>query len=171
MLTVWLARLDLPVRSIGAIREPYRTQLRGDHRAAARSFIEMGMAYDAALALVDTGDEEAMREALGLLDGLGAVATARLVRQRMRQAGVRSIPTGARVTTREHPLGLTRREREVLDLICHGRTNAQIAADLVISAKTVDHHVSAVLAKLGTPTRAQAAAEAQRLGLAGVSQK
>ena len=47
----------------------------------------------------------------------------------------------------------------MLDLICAGRTNAEIAAHLVISPKTVDHHVSAVLAKLGVRTR-RAAAEA-----------
>ena len=61
------------------------------------------------------------------------------------------------MATRAHPLGLTRREQEVLDLISAGLTNAEIARKLFISAKTVDHHVSAVLAKLGVPTRAAAA--------------
>jgi DNA-binding CsgD family transcriptional regulator len=53
----------------------------------------------------------------------------------------------------------------VLDLICTGHTNAQIAGQLFISVKTVAHHVSAVLAKLDTPTRGAAAAEAARRGL------
>jgi len=66
---------------------------------------------------------------------------------------------------RRHPLGLTRREREILAEICAGQTNAAIAAKLFISAKTVDHHVSAVLAKLGAPNRNAAAAQAARLGL------
>jgi DNA-binding NarL/FixJ family response regulator len=83
----------------------------------------------------------------------------------MRQMGIRYVPTGARSVTREHPLGLTRREREVLELIHAGRTNAEIAAALVISVKTVGHHVSAVLTKLGAPTRAEAASQAARLGL------
>ena len=67
--------------------------------------------------------------------------------------------------TRGDPLGLTRREREVLKEICAGQTNAAIAAKLFISAKTVDHHVSAVLAKLGAPNRNAAAARAAKLGL------
>jgi DNA-binding NarL/FixJ family response regulator len=83
----------------------------------------------------------------------------------MRRRGYRSIPTGVHAATRAHPLGLTRREREVLELICAGRTNMEIAQHLVISDRTVDHHVSAVLAKLGVPSRALAAAEAVRLGL------
>jgi DNA-binding CsgD family transcriptional regulator len=85
----------------------------------------------------------------------------------MRLLGIHSVPAGPRTATRAHPLGLTRREHEVLDLICAGLTNAEIAARLFISAKTVDHHVSAVLAKLGAPTRGAAASQAARLGLAG----
>jgi DNA-binding CsgD family transcriptional regulator len=83
----------------------------------------------------------------------------------MRVLGIRSIPSGPRTATRSDPLGLTRREREVLGLICAGHTNAEIATKLFISAKTVDHHVSAVLAKLGTPTRQAAATRAAQLGL------
>jgi len=55
----------------------------------------------------------------------------------------------------------------VLDLICSGHTNAEIATRLVISTKTVDHHVSAVLGKLGAPSRTAAASVAARLGLVG----
>ena len=70
-----------------------------------------------------------------------------------------------RAATRAHPLGLTRREQEVLALICAGHTNAEIGGQLLISAKTVDHHVSAMLAKLGVPSCEIAASEAARLGL------
>jgi DNA-binding CsgD family transcriptional regulator len=83
--------------------------------------------------------------------GLGAVAAARITGQKMRQLGIRSIPAGPRIATRAPPPGLTRREREILDLICAGHANAQIAAGLLISVKTAGRHVPAALAKLDAP--------------------
>jgi DNA-binding NarL/FixJ family response regulator len=108
-----------------------------------------------------------LREALHIFEELGAAAAARLTRQRMRQAGIRSIPAGPKAATRTNPMLLTRREHEVLELICEGHANAEIAKLLFISTKTVDHHVSAVLAKLHVPTRNRAAVKAARLGLVG----
>jgi DNA-binding CsgD family transcriptional regulator len=138
---------------------------------ASREWASLGCPYEAALALHDASDEAAQRQALELLTGLGAPAAAQLTRRKIRTLGIRSIPAGPRTVTRADPLGLTRREREVLELICAGQTNAQIAAKLFISAKTVDHHVSAVLAKLDAPTRDVAASHAAWLGLAGAAER
>ncbi len=166
-IAVWLRRTGSPRPPRGELPGPCRRQLAGEWAQASRDWASLGCPYEAALALHDAGDEAAQRQALELFAGLGATAAAQLTRHKMRTLGIRSIPAGPRTQTQADPLGLTRREREVLKLICAGHTNAEIAAKLVISAKTVDHHVSAVLAKLGAPTRRAAAAHAARLGLAG----
>ena len=157
-IAVWLLRSGSPRTSQRELAEPYRLQLTGNHRGAAELFDERGCPYDAALALLDAPDELALRRALDICDALGAVATARIIRQKMRSLGIRSVPAGQRAATRENPLGLTQREQEVLELLCEGRTNASIATKLVISPKTVDHHVSSVLAKLGVSKRTEVAA-------------
>jgi DNA-binding CsgD family transcriptional regulator/tetratricopeptide (TPR) repeat protein len=163
----WLHRTGSAWSPGGALAEPYRLQAEGHWEKAAQLWADLGCPYEAALARYDTADETALREALRIFTGLGALPAAQLTRQKMRLLGIHSVPAGPRTATRAHPLGLTRREHEVLDLICAGLTNAEIAARLFISAKTVDHHVSAVLAKLGAPTRGAAASQAARLGLAG----
>jgi DNA-binding CsgD family transcriptional regulator/tetratricopeptide (TPR) repeat protein len=149
---------ELPGHLTAGIAEPYRHQLAGDWQAAATAFSELGCRYDAALALFDGGTESALRTALETCTELGATATARVIRQAMRQSGIRSIPAGSRPATRADPAGLTRREREVLDLIRAGHTDAEIAGKLFISVKTAGHHVSAVLRKLGAANRREAAA-------------
>jgi DNA-binding CsgD family transcriptional regulator len=65
-------------------------------------------------------------------------------------------------------LGLTAREAEVLTLIGRYRTNREIAAELVISVRTAEHHVAHILRKLGAPDRRAAAAIAQGLGSQGL---
>lgn len=63
-------------------------------------------------------------------------------------------------------LGLTPREGEVLALVAAGRTNRQIGEELYVSDKTASVHVSNILRKLGVNSRVDAAAVAQRLGIA-----
>jgi DNA-binding CsgD family transcriptional regulator/tetratricopeptide (TPR) repeat protein len=164
-VAVWLQRTGSPRPPRGELAAPYRRQLDGDWAGAARLWMDLGCPYEAGLALLGSADEASLREALWIFSDLGASATVRFTRQKMRRLAIRSIPAGPRTATRAHPLGLTRREHEVLDLICAGHTNAEIAGKLFISVKTVDHHVSAVLAKLGAPTRGAAATRAAKLGL------
>jgi DNA-binding CsgD family transcriptional regulator/tetratricopeptide (TPR) repeat protein len=168
-IAAWLRRTGSPRPPRGELAEPYRLQAACEWEEAARLWTGLGCGYEAALALYDTTNDTALREALKIFDALGATAAAQITRQKMRRLGIRSIPAGPRAATRANPLGLTPREREVLDLICAGLSNAEIAAKLFISTKTVDHHVSAVLAKLDAPTREAAAAHAARLGLSGAA--
>jgi DNA-binding CsgD family transcriptional regulator len=77
------------------------------------------------------------------------------------------VPRGPRPATAANPAGLTSRQAEVLRLMAAGLSNAEIAARLVLSGRTVDNHVSAILRKLGVRTRGEASARAAGLGLSG----
>lgn len=129
----------------------------GRHREAAAVWHGIGRPYQQALALADSSDEADLREALEIFLQLGATPMARILTGTLRDLGATQIPRGPRRDTQRHPAGLTNRESEVLSLVGEGLTNAEIAARLVLSTKTVDHHVSAVLRKLGAKNRAAAA--------------
>src|SRR5262249_56368119 len=98
-------------------------------------------------------------------EGLGAGAAAAAARRRMKALGMRAIPRGPRPATQAAPAGLTPREQEVLALVAEGLADREISQRLFISERTVHHHVSAVLAKIGVTSRTAAAREAPRLGV------
>ena len=125
---------------------------------------DLGCPYEAALAPTDADEEEPLRRALDELARLGARPAADIVVRRLRELGVRRLPRRPRRATAANPAGLTARELEVLALLAADVRNTYIAARLHIAEKTVDHHVSAILAKLGVRSRheaARAAAERQ----------
>jgi DNA-binding NarL/FixJ family response regulator len=115
--------------------------------------------------LADTEEPDRLLEALRILDELGAVPAAALVRSALRKLGVQGVPRGPRRRTRANPAGLTPRQVDVLGLLVEDLTNAEIAERLFVSPKTVDHHVSAILTKLEAGNRQEAAALARTMGL------
>jgi DNA-binding CsgD family transcriptional regulator/tetratricopeptide (TPR) repeat protein len=148
----------------GTAAEPYALSISGAWAAASERWRALGCPYEAALALADSDDDDALRQAMDELQELGARPAAAIVTRRLRRRGVRGLPRGPRPRTRENAAGLTPRELEVLGLLVQGLRNAEAARRLVVSERTIDHHVSAILRKLDVSTRGEAAAEAVRLG-------
>ena len=161
-LAAWLWRVGALQEPPADIAEPYATEISGDWRGAAGAWHTLGCPYEYACLLAWHGTEADQRQALTILEQLGAAPAARSLRRQMRVRGVRGIPRGSRPSTRGHPLGLTRREAEILALLADGLRSSSIAKRLFVSPKTVEHHVSAILAKLGVSSRAEAVALANR---------
>lgn len=146
------------------IAEPYRLQIDGRPAAAAESWRARGCPYEAARALAESDTSGDVVRALSEFERLGATPAAKLARERLRALGA-PVPRGPRPATRANPADLTPRELEVLYLIASGLRNTEVAERLVLSRRTVDHHVAAILRKLNARTRGEAAAQAARLGL------
>jgi DNA-binding CsgD family transcriptional regulator len=163
-LALTLARAGERDLSADSLAEPHALQLRGEWQAAAALWQERGCPLEEARALAD-GDEAAVRQAWATFDRLGARIDAALASQRLRALGVRQIPRGPRPATRANSVLLTPRELEILALVAEGKSNPEIAARLYLSPRTVGHHVSTILGKLGVRTRADAARAAVGLDL------
>ncbi len=163
-LATWHRRTggDVPLPSI-EIPAPRAAELRGDFVAAADAWDRLGLPYEAALALVQArgaGADAAFGRAVAALEAIEARPAARRAREMARKAGATSqLPAqqrGPYTIARRHPLGLTKRECEILAMVADGVGNREIAKRLSRSARTVEHHVSAVLAKLNAANRMDA---------------
>jgi DNA-binding CsgD family transcriptional regulator/tetratricopeptide (TPR) repeat protein len=164
-LAFWLWRAgELQDPPQGAA-EPFTLQIVGDWRAAAAAWERIDCPYEAAVALADGDGPDELRRALEILGGMGAAPMADRVAARLRGLGVHDLPRRPSRATVGNPAGLTARQLEVLGQLSDGRTNAEIAAALHISPKTVGHHVSAILDKLAVTDRREAARLARERGL------
>ena len=155
-LALWLWRAGGLVEVPKEIAEPMALEISGRSRAAAERWYELGCPYDAAQALAGTDDEVDLRRALAEFERLGARPSVAAVARRLRTLGARGIPRGPRAATRANPANLTGRELQVLDLLAGGLRDAEIADRLFLSPRTVGHHVSSILGKLGVRSRAEA---------------
>jgi DNA-binding CsgD family transcriptional regulator len=155
-LSFWRRRAGIDEPAPAGVPPPYALYLAGDATAAAAAWQALGCPYEAALCSAD-------HEGLEQLRRLGAGPEADRLVKALRARGERGIRRGPRRTTRDNPAGLTSRELEVLGLLREGLRNEEIAARLFLSTRTVEHHVAAVLRKLGAKTRAEAAVRAAGL--------
>jgi DNA-binding CsgD family transcriptional regulator len=162
-LAAWLWRVGALEHHPADIAEAYALEIARDWRGAAQAWKALGCPYEHASMLAWYGAEAEQRQALTVLDELGAAPAAQILRKQMRAQGVRGVPRGSRPSTRNNRHGLTDRETEILALLSGGLRNSIIAKRLFLSTKTVDHHVSAILAKLGVPSRAEAIAMNRRI--------
>ncbi|MCW2506943.1 MAG: family ATPase [Modestobacter sp.] len=157
----WLAMAGEPRSSPTPVAAPFARMLDEDWSGAAEEWSGLSCPLWAALALAASPALVDARRALEIVDELGAPAVRRAV-LRDRYARGLPVPRGPRSTSRANPALLTGRELEVLQLLADGLSNADLAQRLYLSEKTVGHHVSAVLRKLGEPTRSRAVAAALR---------
>lgn len=155
-----------PLKALGSVgtRSPDPARM-AHHAEAAAAWRELGCDYEAAVVLASAGDAETEREALVEFQRLGARRAAALTARRLRERGERALPRGPRPSTRQNPALLTARELEVVAPVAKRLRNAEIAQRLHLTEKTVDHHLLAILGKLGVRSRTEAVQAAAALGL------
>jgi DNA-binding CsgD family transcriptional regulator len=167
-VAIWLWRCGALDEAPANTFPAYALQIAGDWRAAADAWARLSCPYEQAMALLD-GDEAAQRDALAIFERLGATPAVEIARRRLRQAGARGLPRGPRPATQANPAGLTPRQLEILLLLAEGLHNSEIAERLSTTPKTIEHHVSAILAKLHARSRAEAVSVAHQLGIISAS--
>jgi len=165
-VAVWFHRCGMPLVYTGKKQKlptPRQLEIVGQHAEAADALISLGMRYEAALTLAhfDRGAAaNGLKEALLLFDEAGARSGVAFVRRRAAMLGLsKELPRlrrGPYTKSRSHPLGLTGREVQILRYVKDGLSNREISIELQRSERTVEHHMSAILAKLGTRNRIEA---------------
>ncbi|MBL9045919.1 MAG: AAA family ATPase [Tabrizicola sp.] len=163
---IWLKRLDpaVDVSDLGDVVLPYRLEAIGDCSGAAKAWEALGASFDQAMALAQ-GSADQRLAALQMFQRMGAHGVAHKLADDLRAEGHAEAPPRPRLSTLHNPLGLTNRQMDVLRALADGLSNQEIGRKLFVSPKTVDHHVSAILAKLDASTRGEAAAKARKLSL------
>jgi DNA-binding CsgD family transcriptional regulator len=156
-LAYWRWRAGEQVSLPSWMAAPFALLIEGNWKKASAEWEHLLCPYEQAWALSE-GDEKAQLEALSIFEDLGAMPAKEMLQRRLISAGVRGIPRGPKSVTRQNPFGLTPRQLETLTLLAKGMNNNQIAEELFISPRTVEHHISAIFKKLEVDSRPEAVA-------------
>ena len=161
-LAAWWRRCEmaepLPVRPRNLPRA-WGLELEGRPAEAAEEWTRLGLPYEAGIALLQVEDDAAAAvvQAMSIFEAIEARQAMLLARGRAQLLGVaQDLPRlrrGPYASARQHPMGLTASEQQVLRLIAEGRSNKDIARQLSRSPRTIEHQVSAVLGKFSAANR------------------
>jgi DNA-binding CsgD family transcriptional regulator len=160
----WMRKAGRQRVPVNEITEAYDISSAERALKAAAVWENLGCPYEQALALFEGNDDD-KRKAIRIVHELGGTVVYEKMKQEMRNLSIKNIPRGIRKSTLSNAAFLTSREMDVLQLMGQGLQNKEIAAQLFISAKTVDHHISSLLFKLDANSRSKAVTEAIRLGI------
>ena len=161
----WILRRARPVavarRALDSLPDvvephPYGLQIRGDWAAAAQLWERLGCPFEQAAALLDSDEEPALRTALAIFAGLRAQPCAAMAARKLHRMGVRDVPRGPQAATRQHSLGLTRREAQVLELLGTAAPTPRSRANSSCPARP-----SATMSRPSWPSSASALARRQ----------
>lgn len=152
-LLVWGSRLGLNVQTGSRVAAPYQLELDGHLLEAASQWALLGAPFEQAVCLMRCGGVH-LQKAADLFAQIGAHLALELTRAQARAQGVRGIKRGPYAAARDNDLGLTARELQIYELLANGMNNAEISKRLSRSVRTIEHHASKVLAKLGVRSRA-----------------
>lgn len=152
-LMVWGHRLGLNLQSGTPIAAIYQLEIDGHVLEAASQWALLGALFEQAVCLMRCGGAH-LQQAADLFAQQGAQLALDLTRAQARTQGVRGIKRGPYAAARENDSGLTARELQIYELLACGMSNADISDRLNRSVRTIEHHASKVLAKLGVRSRA-----------------
>ena len=136
----------------GPLAEPYQLEMDGKYSQAAIRWGQIGAPFEQALCLMQSNFVD-LQKSVRLLRAMGAESAIQAAKRIALAKGMQSVPRGYYQFSRSHPFGLTAKENAVLNCLLEGSSNAQIAATLNRSERTVEHHVSGILVKAGAKNR------------------
>lgn len=162
---IWMHRYGYEVPGLDDPRLPlpYRLEIEGRHQEAGEAWIKKGNPYRAAQSLMHASGEEALPAYLlakDLLETCIANGTLKKLGNLATENGLANSlvisKRGPRKEARQHPLGLTAKEQQILPLIVEGLTNKEISQEFSRSTRTVENHVASILKKMNVKNRMEA---------------